>query len=54
MIMVPGDVIEPKDLAFLDLGEEVGAAGCAFVGPLFEARDAWGRADIFQPRWPRH
>jgi two-component system nitrogen regulation response regulator NtrX len=44
MIMVPGDVIEAADLAFLDIGgTEQRSATPAAVGPLFEARDAWER-----------
>jgi two-component system nitrogen regulation response regulator NtrX len=47
MIMVPGDVVQPADMAFLDSGgalpvEEIPAT----IGPLFEARDAWERRYI--------
>jgi two-component system nitrogen regulation response regulator NtrX len=47
MIMVPGDVIRPQDLAFLELATtpEVRPVPQA-VGPLFEARDAWERSYI--------
>ena len=45
MIMVPGDVIEAADLAFLDIGgmETRSSTAPVSVGPLFEARDAWER-----------
>jgi two-component system nitrogen regulation response regulator NtrX len=44
MIMVPGDVIEAADLAFLDIsGMEARSTTPVPVGPLFEARDAWER-----------
>ena len=47
MIMVPGDVIRPQDLAFLELATtpQVRPVPQA-VGPLFEARDAWERSYI--------
>ncbi len=44
MIMVPGDVIDAADLAFLDGIEPRSPAQP--VAPLFEARDAWERAYI--------
>src|SRR5262245_45819762 len=44
MIMVPGDLIEATDLAFLDIGAgESTPSRPELVGPLFEARDAWER-----------
>jgi two-component system nitrogen regulation response regulator NtrX len=44
MIMVPGEVIEPADLAFLDIGASPAKVIAEDkVGPLFEARDAWER-----------
>src|SRR6187455_1542396 len=44
MIMVPGEVIEPADLAFLDVAASPPrAVPEEKVGPLFEARDAWER-----------
>jgi two-component system, NtrC family, nitrogen regulation response regulator NtrX len=44
MIMVPGEIIEPADLAFLDVGGmPAGVITDEKVGPLFEARDAWER-----------
>ncbi len=44
MIMVPGDVIDGGDLAFLDLGGgDLRSAPPAPIGPLFDARDAWER-----------
>ena len=44
MIMVPGEVIEPADLAFLDVGAAPAKPIAEDkVGPLFEARDAWER-----------
>jgi two-component system nitrogen regulation response regulator NtrX len=44
MIMVPGEVIEPADLAFLDVGSvPVRAPAGDKVEPLFGARDAWER-----------
>jgi two-component system nitrogen regulation response regulator NtrX len=47
MIMVPGDVVRPQDLAFLELATtpDVRPVPQA-VGPLFEARDAWERSYI--------
>ena len=47
MIMVPGDIITPEDLPFLELGaERPRAPGPASVQPLFAARDAWERAYV--------
>ena len=47
MIMVPGEVIAPTDLAFLDIGSAPSkVAHVGAVGPLFEARDAWERSYI--------
>src|SRR5688572_2588339 len=47
MIMVPGEVIAPTDLAFLDVGSAPSKeAHVGAVGPLFEARDAWERSYI--------
>jgi two-component system nitrogen regulation response regulator NtrX len=44
MIMVPGEIIEPTDLAFLDVGASPAKVIAEEkVGPLFEARDAWER-----------
>ena len=44
MIMVPGDVVRPQDLAFLELvGTPAGQPAPQAIGPLFEARDAWER-----------
>jgi two-component system nitrogen regulation response regulator NtrX len=43
MIMVPGDVIQPSHLAFLDVGTVPEKPAAGAVGPLFEARDAWER-----------
>jgi len=44
MIMVPGDVILPADLAFLDVvATPAVTLPPGAVGPLFEARDAWER-----------
>jgi two-component system nitrogen regulation response regulator NtrX len=44
MIMVPGEVIEPADLAFLDVAAAPAKSIMEDkVGPLFEARDAWER-----------
>jgi two-component system nitrogen regulation response regulator NtrX len=47
MIMAPGDVIQPEDLAFLELsGAPAAMVASEPVGPLFEARDDWERAYI--------
>ena len=47
MIMVPGDVIVPGDLSFLDVRPAVpGALDPVAVAPLFDARDAWERTYI--------
>jgi two-component system nitrogen regulation response regulator NtrX len=47
MIMVPGEVIAPADLAFLDIGSAPPAVPhVGAIGPLFEARDAWERSYI--------
>jgi two-component system nitrogen regulation response regulator NtrX len=44
MIMAPGDVVRPEDLAFLELaGRPAGRPSPRPIGPLFEARDAWER-----------
>jgi len=44
MIMVPGDVVRPQDLAFLELVSTSEALPVPqAIGPLFEARDAWER-----------
>jgi two-component system, NtrC family, nitrogen regulation response regulator NtrX len=44
MIMVPGEVIDGGDLAFLDLGGgDSRSAPPVPIGPLFDARDAWER-----------
>ena len=49
MIMVPGDVIQAPDLAFLEMSARPAAAVPAEpVGPLFDARDAWERAYILK------
>jgi two-component system nitrogen regulation response regulator NtrX len=49
MIMVPGDVVTPGDLGFID-GAAVARpiATAADVRPLYEARDAWERDYILQ------
>jgi two-component system nitrogen regulation response regulator NtrX len=47
MIMAPGDVVRPQDLAFLELaGAPAGRPVPQAIGPLFEARDAWERGYI--------
>ena len=43
MIMVPGDLIDGGDLAFLDLDGGGSRSAPPPVGPLFDARDAWER-----------
>jgi two-component system nitrogen regulation response regulator NtrX len=44
MIMAPGDIVRPHDLAFLDLaGAPAGRPLPQSIGPLFDARDAWER-----------
>ncbi|HXT70051.1 MAG TPA: sigma-54 dependent transcriptional regulator [Vicinamibacterales bacterium] len=47
MIMAPGDVVEPPDLAFLDIGAAPPRPAIGSkVEPLFDARDAWERSYI--------
>ena len=47
MIMVPGDVVRPQDLAFLEFANTPEAPPAPqAIGPLFEARDAWERGYI--------
>ena len=47
MIMVPGDVINPEDLPFLEVRPgQAQSPDAASVRPLFDARDAWERAYI--------
>jgi two-component system nitrogen regulation response regulator NtrX len=47
MIMAPGDVVRPQDLAFLELtGTAASPPAPQAIGPLFEARDAWEREYI--------
>jgi two-component system nitrogen regulation response regulator NtrX len=47
MIMVPGDVVRPQDLAFLEPVTTPEAPPVPqAIGPLFEARDAWERSYI--------
>jgi two-component system nitrogen regulation response regulator NtrX len=46
MIMVPGEVIQPGDLSFLDVVPAARPADATPVAPLFDARDAWERAYI--------
>ena len=47
MIMVPGEVIGPADLSFLDVSTSPRpATDATTVEPLFSARDAWERAYI--------
>jgi two-component system nitrogen regulation response regulator NtrX len=47
MIMAPGDVVRPQDLAFLEFaGAPAGQPVPQAIGPLFEARDAWERGYI--------
>jgi two-component system nitrogen regulation response regulator NtrX len=49
MIMVPGDVVQAPDLAFLEMaGRPAATTPSESVGPLFEARDAWERAYILK------
>jgi two-component system nitrogen regulation response regulator NtrX len=44
MIMVPGEIIEPADLGFLDVvSAPVRTPAAGKVEPLFDARDAWER-----------
>src|SRR5262245_1943831 len=47
MITVPGEMVAPEDLAFLDIAEVPPATGSsAEIQPLLEARDVWERRYI--------
>jgi two-component system nitrogen regulation response regulator NtrX len=46
MIMVPGELVTPADLAFLEVAPTADAGAPASVDPLFAARDAWEREYI--------
>jgi two-component system nitrogen regulation response regulator NtrX len=46
MIMVPGEIVGPADLAFLDVADRPSAPRPVSVAPLYEARDAWEREYI--------
>jgi DNA-binding NtrC family response regulator len=47
MITVPGELIAPEDLGFLDIAELPATSGSApAIQPLLDARDAWERRYI--------
>jgi two-component system nitrogen regulation response regulator NtrX len=47
MITVPGELVAPEDLGFLDIAELPVTSGAApAIQPLLEARDAWERRYI--------
>ncbi len=46
MITVPGELVAPEDLAFLDIAEVPAGAASAEIQPLLEARDVWERRYI--------